>query len=130
MALEKLEHRIQTGGIPKRASKVGEWGGADVIITKQLDENTKRWLGDDAIVISFQNTEPRRRAVITEYSRELSWLFYRLKRIFSGKIDYISKYEFYGTLAQSAIDYLENNKHNQNAKDLLLAVINTSKQFI
>ena len=129
-SLERLEHRIQTRGIPKRAKKVGEWGGADVVIKKELDEDTKNWLGDDVIVISSQNTEPRRRAVITEYSRELSWLFHRLKRIFSGRIDYISKYDFYGTLAQSAIDYLENNKENKDAKALLLAVLNTSKQFV
>ena len=130
MTLEKLENLIQTTGIPKTAKSAREWGGADVVIKKELDENTKRWLEDQHIVISSQNTEPKRRAVITEYSNELSWLFYELKEIFSGKFDYISKYDFYGALAQSAIDYLENNKENKDAKALLLAVLNTSKQFI
>ena len=108
---------------------VKEWGGTDVIIKSKLDENSKKWLGDKRYVISLQNTEPRRRAVVTEYSKELSWLFYQLRDLFSGKIDYISKYDFYGLLAQSAIDYLANNGDQQDAKGLLIEVLNTAKGF-
>jgi hypothetical protein len=127
--LEELSTRIQTEDIAKEASAIKEWGGADVIISNQLDKNTERWLGDQPLIISFQTREPRRRVVITEYSKELSWLFYELKQIFTEKIDYILKYDFYGSLAQSALDYLEKNKDSKDLKTFLLTVLNSSKEF-
>lgn len=127
--LEDLERRIEHTDISRETRHVKEWGGADVIIKGELDVDTEKWLGDQPYVISFQKTEPRRRAVITEYSKELSWLFYQLRDLFSGKIDYISKYDFYGLLAQSAIDYLANNEGLKEAKGLLLKVLNTAKGF-
>lgn len=127
--IEDLKQRIETTNISMEARTVNEWGGADVIIKKISDADTEKWLGDQPLVISFQSTEPRRRAVITKYSKELSWLFYQLKTIFSEKIDYVSKYDFYGLLAQSAINYLTNNEETQDAKGLLLTVLNTAKGF-
>jgi hypothetical protein len=53
-----------------------------------------------------------------------------LKHIFIGRIDYVSKYDIYGTLAQSAIDYLETNKESAVMSTLLLTVLNTSRGFI
>lgn len=82
------------------------------------------------MVVSFQDLTPKRRAVITEYSKEQSWLFEQLKDIFTEEIDFASKYDFYGLLAQSAIDYLETNKDNLEMRDLLLAVTNASKRFL
>lgn len=127
--IEHLEHRIEYTDIAIEARSVKEWGGADVIIKAELDVSTEKWLGDEPLVVSFQSTEPRRRAVITKHSKELSWLFYQLKDIFSEKIDYASKYDFYGLLAQSAIDYLMNNEETRDPKGLLLTVLNTSKGF-
>ena len=128
--LERAEQRLQTEDISKEASATREWRGADVIITKGLENNFKKWLEDQPFVISSQNTESRRRAVITEYSKELSWLFYQLKYIFSDRIDDTSKYDFYGSLAQSAIDYLEKNKESKDVRTLLLTVLSTSKRFL
>lgn len=127
--IEELKRRIETTDISMEARDVKEWGGADVIIKRILDADTEKWLGDQLLVISFQSGEPIRRAVITKYSKELSWLFYQLKNLFSERIDYVSKYDFYGLLAQSAIDYLTNNEETQDAKGLLLTVLNTSKGF-
>jgi len=127
--IEDLKIRIKTTDISKESRNVKEWGGADVIIKRTLDTDTEKWLGDQPLVISFQSIEPRRKAVITKYSNELSWLFNQLKNLFSEKIDYISKYDFYGLLAQSAIDYLTKNEEVQDAKGLLLAVLNTAKGF-
>ena len=126
--INNLKHQIETVDISKKAKTVKEWAGVDVIIKSKLDENTIKWVGDQLCVISLQNTEPKRRTVITKYSKELSWLFYQLKDIFSERIDYISKYDFYGLLAQSAIDYLANNKDTKNSKDLLIKVLNTVKK--
>ena len=127
--VEDLKQRIETIDISIEARNVNEWGGADVIIKSRLDADTQKWLGAQPLVISFQSNEPRRRAVITNYSKELSWLFYELRNLFSEKLDYVSKYDFYGLLAQSAIDYLANNEETQDAKGLLLTVLNTSRGF-
>lgn len=127
--IDDLKHHIESVDISMEAKTTEEWGGADVIIKSILDESIKEWLGEQPIVISFQSTEPRRRAVITKYSKELSWLFYELRNLFSEKIDYISKYDFYGLLAQTAIDCLENNEEAQDAKGLLLEVLNAAKGF-
>ena len=128
--LDRLAQRIRVEDISKEASVTREWRSADVIITKGLENNFEKWLEYQPLVISSQNTEPRRRAVITEYSKELSWLFYQLRNIFSNRIDYTSKYDFYGSLAQSAIDYLGKNKESRDVKALLLTVLSTSKGFL
>jgi hypothetical protein len=128
--LERVEERLQTEDISRKASTTREWRGADVIISKGLDNNFRKWLTGQPLVISPQDTEPRRRAVITEYSKELSWLFYKLREIFSDRIDYTSKFDFYGSLAQSAIDYLGRNKESRDVKALLLTVLSTSKGFL
>ena len=127
--IEDIEQRIMTSDVSVEARAVKEWGGADVIIKARLDEDTQNWLGNQPFVISLQSTEPRRRAVITNYAKELSWLFYQLGGIFSERIDYVSKYDFYGLLAQSAIDHVATNKESQDAKHLLLSVLNTAKGF-
>ena len=127
--IDSLKQRIETADISIEAKAVEEWGGADVIIQQTLDADIEKWLGDQPAVIALQSTEPRRRAVITEHSKELSWLFYELRNLFSDKIDYTSKYDFYGLLAQSAINYLTDKEGPQDAKGLLLAVLNTSKGF-
>jgi hypothetical protein len=129
--LLNLEREIMSDRFLKRKISMMEWSGADVIIRRRLNENIKKWLTDQPfLVISPQNSIPRRRAVITEFSEELSWLFHRLRIIFSGRIDYISKYDFYGSLAQSAIDYLQKNKDSKDRRPLLLEVVKTAKGLL
>jgi hypothetical protein len=127
--IDELKQLIESNNIPIEAKKDIEWGGADVIITNEMNENCKKWVEDQPIVISTQKYMPRRRLVVTKYSKELSWLFFQLREIFLEKINYISKYDFYGYLAQSAIDYLEKNENSQNLNDLLIAVLDGSKRF-
>ncbi len=127
--INDLEHKITTTDISAEAKTVGDWGGADVIIKSKLEEYIKAWLENQPVVISLQSSTPRRRAVITKHASELSWLFFQLKDIFAGEIDYITKYDFYGLLAQSALDYLAKNEEAQDAKGLLLAVLDASKGY-
>jgi hypothetical protein len=127
--IEDLKRLIESTDTPLDVRAVKEWGGADVIIKSRLDAHTEKWLRDQPLVIGLQNTVPKRRAVITKYSKELSWLFYQLRDLFSEQIDDVSKYDFYGLLAQSAIDYLVDNEESQDAKDLLRVVLNTAKGF-
>ena len=45
-------------------------------------------------------------------------------------MDYISEYDLCGILAQSAIDYLEENKEGIELQALLLLVLNASRGFV
>jgi hypothetical protein len=73
-------------------------------------EQSKRWL------------------VVTEYSQELSWLLFELKAILYDKLDYIIKYDFYGSLAQAALEHLEANK-KADLNSLLFSAIKALKRF-
>lgn len=128
--LDALERKIEAGNIIKEERSVKEWGGADVIICRQLENSIKEWLGDQSMVFALQETEPKRRAIITEYSKELSWLFYQLRDILSAKIDYISKHDFYGVLAQTAIDYIEKNKEKLKCDQLMYSVLDKARSFL
>jgi len=64
--------------------------------------------------------------ITTEYALELSSLIFRLRDIFDGYIDYLSKYAFYDTLGQAAIRSLEKQS---NMKNLLLDVIDEALCF-
>ena len=89
-----------------------EWGGADVVITslEKKSANSERFY-------------PEPRTVVTPFSRELSWLFERLRDAFSGLIDGTSKIEFYGRLANAARDYQNAVNGDGNDRDILLAVL-------
>ena len=127
--LDSLELKIESRNIVKEANSIMEWAGSDVIISSQLNDSIKEWFGDQFAVITLEKTEPRRRAVITEFSKELSWLFYQLKDIFAGELNYISKPVFYGMLAQTSIDYLEKNKEDVKCDQLLFSVLDKARSF-
>ncbi len=128
-AIEELQNRIESGNYKQEIEKIKEWGGADVIISNQITISIQEWAGKQQVTISLQQTIPQRKVVITPFSKELSWLFYELRDIFRGKIDYISKYDFYGLLAQSAIDYTESHKNCENCTELLSIVIGKAKEY-
>jgi len=127
--LEDLKKQVIETDISEISKETELWGGADVIICEKMDRDIKIWLENQPIVISSQMSDPRRRAVITNFAKELSWLFYQLKKIFSERIDYSSKYDFYGLLAQSAMEYLEEHEGEEELTELLLRVIDSSRTF-
>lgn len=89
-----------------------EWAGADVVITSAVKRSTKS-----------TGFYPEPRTVVTPFSKELSWLFSRLRDAFAGLIDGTSKIEFYGRLANAARDYQNAVNGDGNDKDILLAVL-------
>ncbi|MEO7672880.1 MAG: hypothetical protein ABIU09_02240 [Pyrinomonadaceae bacterium] len=89
-----------------------DWGGADVVITSHAKE-----------VVSSDRFYPESRTVVTTFSKELSWLFERLRDAFSEMIDGTSKIEFYGRLANAASNYQQHVNGGENAKDILRAVL-------
>ena len=127
--LDSLERKIESGNIVREANSIIDWAGSDVIISSQLNDSVKEWFGDQFMEFPFQKAEPRRRAVFTEFSKELSWLFYQLKDIFAEEIDNMSKHDFYGMLAQASIDYLEKNQENLKCAQLLYSVLDKARSF-
>ena len=127
--LSQLEEKVRNADISKEADGTEEWGGADVVIAAQMTKEMEDWIGSQPFVISFQKKVPRRRLVLTRYSRELSWLFFRLKDIFYDRLDYITKYDFYGLLAQAALDHLERNDGKADLKGMLVEVIEAARRF-
>lgn len=105
--LARLTKEIRTAG-PRRAKKL--WGGAHVVILDAAPEPTRDGLGSE------------HRYVTTDYALELSWLFERLRVEFDPMIDPVTKFEFYGRLANAANAY-KAAVDVQSARDLVDSVL-------
>ena len=108
---------------------IREWGGADVIITKDVERIDPDWVKNQPIIISEQEGEPQRRIVVTEHAIELSWVFIQLRDIFGESIDFYNKYHFYGSLAQSALNVISQNEGKVELSKLLLKVVSSAENF-
>lgn len=129
-SLSDIQRQIDSGEVFQVAQFISEWGGADVIISDHLSDRIRRWLEDaPSLVLSAQSTVPQRRAVISEYAKELSWLFVQLREAFSGSLNYINKYDFYGRLAQTALDYIQDHGENTQCQGLLHAVLAEARKM-
>ena len=125
MADEEIQYHVEN------AQRWGHyWGGADVLINTRLLKKHKEWLGNQTVVLSFQPTSPMRRVVITKYAVELTWLFIQLRELYYERIDSVSKYDFYGELAQKAIDVVNETDNKCSVEELLFEVLRTSKIYI
>jgi len=125
MADEEIQYHVEN------AQRWGHyWGGADVLINTRLLKKHKEWLGNQTVVLSFQPTSPMRRVVITKYAVELTWLFIQLRELYYERIDSVSKYDFYGELAQKAIDIVKETDDKCSNRELLFEVLRTSKIYI
>jgi hypothetical protein len=88
------------------------WGGADVVIAPASIEN-----------VTAGGFYPEPRTVVTQFSREVSWLFEQLRDVFAPLLDGDSKIEFYGRLAYAARSYQRHVNGGEDAKDILRAVL-------
>ena len=118
-----LRNQITSSNYKQKVNPNEMWGGADVLIRKEMNAELSQWQDNENIVISFQNFTPHRQVVVTEYAAELTWLFYQLGQIFSDQIDFSSKYDFYGFLAYSSRKYIQQNPSNGSCEQLLLSVL-------
>lgn len=82
--LVHLKDLIDSGACRKLCSNAEPWGGADVIISDRPVPGTSKTV------------------VVTEYWRELSWLFNMLKKYFDWHLDSQNKFDFYRCLADAA----------------------------
>ncbi|HBR58143.1 MAG TPA: hypothetical protein DEA22_11865 [Blastocatellia bacterium] len=89
-----------------------DWGGADVVVSPISIEKA-----------TSGGFYPEPRTVVTQFSREVSWLFEKLRDIFSSLLESDSKIEFYGRLAIAARGYQQRVNGGENAKDIMRAVL-------
>ena len=82
--LSGLAQTVATGAIPCAPEN---WGGADVVVTDHPPKAQAE--------LEFYSSP---RTVITPHSRQLSWLMYQLRDLFTGQLDSATKIEFYGRL--------------------------------
>lgn len=106
--IEILREIINTKDVSIESQHTPFFGGADISIVTILPEKKETFLG-----------EPQ--YVVTKNAKELSWLIYKLKEMFSEDLDYLNKYPFYGRLAERANNSIQLN--NDNLKTLLLDVL-------
>lgn len=126
----ELQHKIQTLDLAYVSRSVQLWQSADVIVCRRLDNKVKEWLDEQPLVISFQKVEPRRRAVVTDYAQEVSWFLLQISDIFEDKIDDISEYDFFGSVADAAITYLEGHQHDVELHQLLDVMLEEAKNLL
>ena len=67
--INTLRNQIEKDNFQDDLLTAGEWGGADVMIRSRLDEETNEWLWDQPNVVSRQENEPCRIAVVTIFSK-------------------------------------------------------------
>ena len=79
--LKKLKQIIEEGKFP---NKFPEFGGANLIITKNRQRN---YHDGDVVVYS-------------EHAPALSWLVIELKKIYDSEIDFMNKYAFYPKIGE------------------------------
>ncbi|RJQ42541.1 MAG: hypothetical protein C4534_10015 [Gaiellales bacterium] len=128
--IDGIQERIDSGFFLEEALTVAEFTGADVKIRQPLGENVEALPESAPFVISLQESVPQKRVVRTVYSRELSWLLLELGEAFRETIDYVSKYDFFGSLAQAALDHLAAEGDAAGSKPLLLHVLARAREMV
>ncbi|MGN0689829.1 MAG: hypothetical protein ACI4KH_05385 [Oscillospiraceae bacterium] len=97
----------------KNSNAPSMWGGCDVIIAEQETDEIKKWKESSAGHI----------AVITPNASALIWLIETLKPI--AKVDYITKYDYYNTIANTA-----NSLLSADVESLLLGVLESVESYL
>ena len=102
-----------------------QWSDAQLIITDQDINSVLRSLNSNT-----NNLE----IVSTPYSKCLIWLLGQMKPF--AKIDYISKYEYYKTIGNTAKDFLSSNANgielnpNYFIKNMMIEVLNSVSDYL
>ena len=126
--LDKLEQRIAEREY-EAAGDVEMWDGFDVVVSAHADDSLEHWVRIPTQSCDFHRVEARRRAVVTRYARELSWLFEQLRDIHPGEIERITDEDFYALLSDEANQYIEEHKAGATASHLLESVIKKVREI-
>jgi hypothetical protein len=95
------------------------WGGAGVVVTRHPVAPDRP--GD------FYH---RPRAIVTPHTASLSWLLEQLWAIFRPAMDAVTKFEFFGRLANAAVRYQAHVDGNPTERDLLGAVVHEAHSIL
>lgn len=117
LAHSRLEQRIERTfqSIEREYStKKATWRGAHVSVSPSNEQVAG---GHSEYVV-----------VVTEHSKALVWLLYRLKGVYKEYLSAVNKYEFYGQVGQSANRYLQQHEA-VDEQQLLLSCLQTAKEF-
>jgi hypothetical protein len=106
------------------------FGGADVIIDDELRPHHEHFLANQPVVFDSSGYRARRRVVITKNARPLSALFYQFRDSDFVEIDSLTKYAFYGILAQAALDYIDRHGDPDDPFPLLEGVFDAGASFL
>lgn len=114
--IESLREQIRSGDVGRRNPY---WRGADVIISPERipSERLAPTHADDTQVITGDDA----------LAGSLAWLFSRLGPIVSPLTDHMTKYEFYGEMAEGAIAAIGSNARDERA--ILEAAIAKAEVF-
>ena len=107
-----------------------EFGGADVIITRDPCESQVEWASVQPFVVDTTGYVPRRRLVVTRHAVEISWLLCQFRELYADVLDYMNKYQFYGEVAQAAEDYLEQHGDDGPVEPVLLNLVDVAEAVI
>ncbi len=113
-AMNEIRSTITSESYRQELPTVIEWGGAGLIVS--------------AVEINREGLEGKV-IVVTEYSRELSWLVYQLRDACAPVIDYLTKYSFYPPLGRRAIAYLSTTVPH-GVDGLLVSVLDEAAAFV
>ena len=125
-SLKNIEEKINDQNFKIDITDICNFSGADVIISSKMNSRLKEFINDTPFIVNLDSqdfVEEKHRVIITKYSKELSWLFFKLRDIFKDKIDFSNKFQFYGILAEAAKNKLQKNP-NCSLNDLLRSVLN------
>ena len=105
MNIEKLSRQVHEGVFENDGREL--FAGAGIVVA-------------DRMPTCEQSCDGGIQYVATGLARELSSVIYSLRDIFDGKIDSLSKYQFYGRLAEAATAYLDKNRDGRGVLDAVL----------
>tara|TARA_B100002052_G_C15880839_1_gene599154 strand:+ start:503 stop:979 length:477 start_codon:yes stop_codon:yes gene_type:complete len=107
------------------------------LISKQVMEfkfplsYNKKWSSYNVIIeksLNLDSSGTKIRRIITPYHRELSWLFFQLKKAFKYHIDTDERFgvEFFGRLSNTAKAVIKNNKRITVVDMLMFTLIESA----
>ena len=88
-SVKTIMDKINNGAYINESANTKEFGGADVLICKKAP-----------------HIDTSKTIVETQFSKEISWLFEQMRDAYKGKYDYLSKFEFFGRMADAANSYI------------------------
>lgn len=98
-----------------------------IINLQRIDRNIMDWGGAKVIITSDKTRPPDNYCIFlcTDLAHVVSWLMYRLRDIAHSILDGDNKYEFYGTIGQSACEFVKKNGDSDNQAEALVLYILT-----